>query len=273
MTMKKFISLVLSIVMILMMSLPAFASTSAAASQEEMISCLIDRGYPAIYLEFTSPTAIESLYLDSEATFGGAIITTYDEETGTFTDYDIPADGVMPFGQIPTADLALTWSISILSDTERRITYSYNWKNLPVNRFQDPIAISWDGDLFRIKDNSFYKVDKYDYYLIIDSERVDFKGIPHSEEHGYAAGYADGVTWYADLVGFGGSRFHTKLYGHAEFVLETKTSGSGTSTLFGHYVHQTLVGNLSINISDYGSISVSGISGYDERGNQKTFQY
>ena len=80
------------------------------------------------------------------------------------------------------------------------------------------------------------------------------------------------MTWYADLKGYGGVTA-TKLYGHGSFVLREVGPATGTSTLYGHYVHPIVSANLSINISTYGSFSVTGGSVFDERGNQKTFNF
>lgn len=272
--MKKVVSIVLALAMIFSLSISAFAAEASSVSEEKMIESLIERGYPAIYLEHTSPSVIESLYAKPDAVFEGATITTYDEQTGAFVDYEIPADGIMLLGQIPTADLTLTWSVSNnnKTGTEKLVMYSYSWNKLPFFRWQDPMAVSWDSDKFEMKDSSFYKVDKYDGFIANESYYESFTGEIKSEEYGYARAFDSGVTWYADLVGYLGITA-TKLYGHSEFVLRKLATGSGSSTLYGHYVHPTASVSLSINIGDYGSFSVTGGSNFDERGNQKTFSY
>ena len=267
-------SMALALVMALSLSAPAFA----AEGSESVDATLRSRGYPQVMLDNMSPTAKESLYEKDYLEFDGGIITTYDEESGQFVDYDIPADGVMPIGQIPTSDLSLVWSISKNRNNSKEIfvQYSYDWLDMPFFRWQDPIAVSWDDSLFEMKDDSFYKIDKYDGYYINTSGAPTgetFTGAIKSEESGYGSGYSSGVTWYADLRGYDILYVADALYGHGEFTLEKKTSATGSSKIYGHYVHPTASTGASISIPKFGSFSVSCGGGYDERGNQKTFRY
>lgn len=239
-----------------------------------MKESLLERGYPHLYLEHASYSVIKSIYEKPYLEFDSATIVTYNEDTGEFHDYEISNEGIMPYGQIPTADLSLTWAVNknTTSGSEYLVTYSYDWKNLPFFRWQDPIAISWDSSKFEMKDDSFYKVDMYDGFISVNGYLQSFTGEIKSEEDGYASAFNAGVTWYADLVGHLGVTA-TKLYGHGEFVLRKLVSTTGSTTLYGKYVHPTASASLSINIGDYGSFSVSGGSNYDERGNQRTFSY
>lgn len=95
----------------------------------------------------------------------------------------------------------------------------------------------------------------------------------HSSENGYANASNAGVSWYADLKGYIGVQ-PTKLYGSGTFKLAPKsTTTSGSTTLYGHYVHPKAELGLSVNVSSYGSFSISGGSNYDERGSQKTISW
>ena len=156
-----------------------------------------------------------------------------------------------------------------------KVTYNYNWTNLPFFRWQDPVSVSWDNSKFEMADNSFSKVDKYDGYVTDSAGNIygPYINQIHSSESGYASASNAGVTWYADLKGYVGVN-PTKLYGYGTFKLNPKSStSSGSSTLYGHYVHPTTSASLSVNIASYGSFSVSGGSGYDERGNQRTLSW
>ena len=127
-----------------------------------------------------------------------------------------------------------------------------------------------------MEDNSFYKVDKYNAAIVDPTTGITtsyINGAVHSEEHGYAKGFSAGVTWYADLRGHNLAAPITSLYGHGEFVLRKKTSASGKSTLYVHYVHAKVGLGTGISIGDYGNFSVTGVSDYDECGDQKTFDY
>lgn len=93
----------------------------------------------------------------------------------------------------------------------------------------------------------------------------------YSSENGYANASNAGVSWYADLKGYIGVQ-PTKLYGSGTFKLAPKsTTTSGSTTLYGHYVHPKAELGLSVNVSSYGSFSISGGSNYDERGSQKQY--
>lgn len=54
---------------------------------------------------------------------------------------------------------------------------------------------------------------------------------------------------------------------------KVKEVTSGSTTLYGHYVHPKAELGLSVNVSSYGSFSISGGSNYDERGSQKTISW
>ncbi len=274
---KTFVGLVLTTVMLMGLSVTAFASQGDAVNIDVALQ---ERGYPKIVLDTMDSDSKADIYADN-VSFAGAIISYYNEEDATFTDIIVNEDGtyIAPRGQISTSDLSLsfTYSKSVSSGklSYIKVTYNYNWSNLPFFRWQDPVSVSWDNSKFEMTDNSFSKVDKYDGYVSDSAGNLygPYTNQIHSSESGYASASDSGVTWYADLKGYIGVN-PTKLYGYGTFKLKPKTSTStGSSTLYGHYVHPTTSASLSVNIASYGSFSVSGGSGYDERGNQKTITW
>ena len=272
---RKLLSLVLSVAIVALLG--CNRARAATVVESEIDSALLNRGYPQIVLEHMSLSAKESIYGDTSLYFKSATITTYDQETHEFEDYTIQSDGIMPIGQIPAADLSLVWSISgVLSDPSLiKVKYSYQWNSLPFFRWQDNIGVSWDDTLFEMQPGSFYKVDKLNGELVDPNTGITtsyINGAIQSEEYGYANGYPSGVTWYADLKGYIGP-IVTSLYGHGEFTLERKTSGHGTTYLYGHYVHPQIAVGANITINKHGSFSVSAGGLYDERGNSIKLNY
>lgn len=276
--MKKLLSIALAVVMLIGMSVPAFASETENLSVDDI---LLERGYPQIVIDSLDSDAKADICAD-DVTFAGAVITYYNEEYSSFTDITVNEDGtyIAPRGQISTSDLALSFTYSKSKTSAGnlsyiKVTYNYNWTNLPFFRWQDPVSVSWDNNKFEMTDNSFSKVDKYDGYITDANGKIygPYTNQIHSSENGYASASNAGVTWYADLKGYIGIN-PTKLYGYGTFKLKPKSlTSSGSSTLYGHYVHPTTDASLSVNIASYGSFSVSGGSGYDERGNQKTISW
>lgn len=224
-----------------------------------------------------------TLWKDRTLAFCGAVITYYDENSGTYSEIDVNEDGtyIAPRGQISTSDLSLSFTYSRSPAAKNtklsyiKVTYNYNWLNLPFFRWQDPTSVSWDDSKFQMTDNSFSKVDKYDGYVIGPNGELlgPYTNQTHSSENGYANASNAGVSWYADLKGYIGVQ-PTKLYGSGTFKLAPKsTTTSGSTTLYGHYVHPKAELGLSVNVSSYGSFSISGGSNYDERGSQKTISW
>lgn len=210
-------------------------------------------------------------------------LSYYDENSGTYSEIDVNEDGtyIAPRGQISTSDLSLSFTYSRSPAAKNtklsyiKVTYNYNWLNLPFFRWQDPTSVSWDDSKFQMTDNSFSKVDKYDGYVIGPNGELlgPYTNQTHSSENGYANASNAGVSWYADLKGYIGVQ-PTKLYGSGTFKLAPKsTTTSGSTTLYGHYVHPKAELGLSVNVSSYGSFSISGGSNYDERGSQKTISW
>lgn len=280
--MKKLVALSLALAMILSISVPAFAEEIEEIPENVIDSELASRGYPEIVLGTMDYDAKLDLY-DEDVGFMGAVVTYYDEEAGTFVDISVNEDGsyIAPRGQISTSDLSLNFTYSRSPEEKGtvldyiKVTYNYNWNNLPAFRWQDPISVSWDGDAFEMVDDSFSKVDKYDGYIIdLDGSLLGpYTNQIHSYEDGYASGSSVGVTWYADLKGYTGFTI-TDLYGYGTFDLAPKnTTTSGSTTLYGYYVHQKAELGLGIDITDYGTFSVTGGSSYDERGNQRTISW
>lgn len=272
---KKIVSVTLAtFIAILNSGMSAFAQDSSALTENTIDASLRTRGYPQVVLDFMPTVAKQSIYEDTALYFKGATIVTYNQETGTFADYQVPANGIMPAGQISTDDLSLVWSVNGNKyDDVIDVKFSYEWTNLPFFRWQDNMSVSWDGDLFEMVDDSFYKVDYFDgLFLGANGEILnEFDQAIHSEEDAYASGFRSGVTWYADLKGH--TAYIQALYGYGEFQLRKKTSGSGITTIYGHYVHPTISTSLGISIGGVGEFSVDGQGGYDELGDQTTFYY
>lgn len=265
--------------MIICIPLNIFAAENNAI---DIDSLLIERGYPQIVLDTMDDDTKLDIY-NENVSFLGAIVSYYDEDNDLFIDIQINEDGsyIAPRGQISTSDLSLsfTYSRSPSKPTTElsyiKVTYSYNWLNLPFWRWQDPVSISWDDSKFEMADNSFSKIDKYDGY-IVDTNGIlygPYTNQIHSSENGYANASAAGVSWYADLKGYVGIQ-PTKLYGSCTFNLTPKsTTYSGSTTLYGNYIHPKADLGISVNVSSYDSFSISGGSNYDERGNQQTIYW
>lgn len=269
--MKKVISIGLSFMLLLCLCTPSFASFSY---EDSIDSALIKRGYPYVYLENITQDMKESLYEKTDLVFDGATITTYDEESGEIVDYEIPASGIVTCGQIPDTSLVLTITFSKSLDTGYVfVTYGYQWKKHPVNRYQDPICVSWDSKYFEMPDNSFYKCDKFTADApLSDGTTTSVLGVQSSSKK-YANASPSGVSWYADLPGYTKGYTYKTIYGYAEFYLKPKVS-KFTTTLYGHYVHALTSFSLSVPIPKFGgSFTVSGNSPYDELGNQRTYSY
>lgn len=266
---KKTISFVLAITILFTITIPCFATN-------EIDAVLLERGYPSDVLARMTPEQKLELYQDENLTYVGTLSINYTE--------DFPKDfnnSLQPYGQISTSDLSLYFDVSCAMNggTSNTLNYiyiqfHYNWNKIPVMRFQDPIAISWDDTKFRLEDDSFSKVDKFTgYFTDFDGTAYWLHDEIHSSESGYAEASTAGVSWYADLKGNIGIVV-TELYGYGSFKLVPAhgvTIYDGLrSTLYAHYVHPTLSFGASIAVKTYGSFDVSGGGSYDERGTQRT---
>ena len=266
---KRLVSIFLALAMCMGLAVPAVA---AEPEMERIENALLQQGYPQVYLDNISETVKESLFQKPDLEFAGATVATYCEATGEITCYDISEDGIMPYGQIPSSDLTLTWAIGRYSNGNVLVSYSYTWNNPPVFRFQDPIGVSWDSSCFEMKDDSFYKVDKLKGFPNYGEGGLGpIETVTNSEAHSYANGSPSGVTWYADLP-LNGAYLVDSLCGHGEFELIPKKTNFST-VFYGHYVHNKLSVGLSMSVPGFGSFSVSGGGSYDELGNQRTYTY
>ena len=277
---KSLTCFILTLVLILNASLMTSAESAPDTTTTEEI--LLQRGFPQIVID-TMDVDAKADIVTSDETFGGATISYYNEEEGSFTNLQIAEDGsyIMPRNQISTSSLTLNFTFSKSKSSTGKLNYikiifNYDWEKLPVNRYQDPIGISWDNSKFEMMDNSFYKYDKYDGYKTDRTEKKTYyTNKVHSYEKGYAQATSSGVKWYADLKGYTDEIVETALYGYASFKLEPKsTTYNGSSKLYGHYVHRKSVTSVSLSIPKYGaSFSVTGSGSYDERGIQRTISW
>lgn len=154
---KKLVSVALTAVMALGMTTTAFANEKDTLNLD---AALMEKGYPQIVLDTMDEDTKMDIYNEGDIAFCGAVITYYDENSGTYSEIDVNEDG----------------------------TY-------------------------------------------IAPRSGTFKLAPKS------------------------------------------TTTSGSTTLYGHYVHPKAELGLSVNVSSYGSFSISGGSNYDERGSQKTISW
>lgn len=269
--MKKFLSVILSILLLLSIATPVMASEY---SPEEIDAALLARGIPSDVIAAMDDSEKEMVYSNPNLIFLDTFSINYSEPTvGSNAE-------AQPYGQISVSDLSLTFRIYSTLTTSNTldfllVTFNYRWNNLPVFRFQDCIAISWDGSKFRLKDDSFMKYDRYSAAIYDGTGNYTYvSNQVFSQESGYASSSTDGVSWYADLKGDIGMTV-TELYGSGSFTLlpahgVTVYSGE-QATLYARYVHPTISLGASIGVPDYGSFNVSCGGTYDERGTQSTF--
>lgn len=272
---KKIICIILTIVMTLLSPLSIFASETL--SNDEI---LLQRGYPQIVIDTLDNSQKEYLVTENSV-FMGAVIA-YLSEDGTSTTININQDGsyIVPRGgQISVADLtlSLTYSRDQSYSTLQYIdvTASYNWINLPTERLEDCLTVTWDGTKFKREIGSFRKVDKYDAYVTdLDGDLISYADQTTSDELGYATQSDCGVSWYADLQS-GLGMYVTALYGYATFrLLPLESTYAGTSEMYFHYVHdESLSSSLTVNIKDKGSISISSNGSFSERTFEDEFSW
>lgn len=258
-TIKKLMSVLLCL------SLSLFIFPVTALASQSLDKELIDRNYPIQLIEDMSEEEKEDLinddcYFESSKTYNyddsGNLINT---EVITEMDELVPientiGDPASPCGQIKTKHLSLRITSS-KSGSNKVITFSYDWLQMPLNRFQDPMSVAWNDSIFTYKSGTFKKVDKY--VKILNGPEYT-----NSSETSYANAGSNYISWYADIPGY--TKSAQAIYGYGKFTLKPKKSNKSTM-IYGHYVHKKTAGSLSISYKGAG-FSITGTSSYDELG-------
>lgn len=264
--MKKYLYKIVLIFIVFSMIIVPFQSSAMAEtlnSETNYDTYLLENGYPEFLIEEMSENEKKDLF-EMGAILESCKSTFYDENGNSVMERVVSdADEdykVIQRGQIKDTSLKLTWTISLLSNGNRHVRYSYKWLVLPVNRWQDPMGISWNDSYFDYVSGSFYKQDQYEY--LYDGT---IRPATHSTAKNFANGSDYGITWYADLKGHSSTIPVMSLFGSGSVILKPKKTG--TSNIFGKYVHRKISTSISLNIKGYGSFGISGGSGYDEMGN------
>ena len=133
---KKLVSVALTAVMALGMTTTAFANEKDTLNLD---AALMEKGYPQIVLDTMDEDTKMDIYNEGDIAFCGAVITYYDENSGTYSEIDVNEDGtyIAPRGQISTSDLSLSFTYSRSPAAKNtklsyiKVTYNYNWLNLP----------------------------------------------------------------------------------------------------------------------------------------------
>lgn len=225
---------------------------------------LISRGYPLKLIESMPEEEKEDL-INGNCYFESSKVYNYDEDGELINISNFNENAITPYGQIKTAHLSLSITTS-KSGSNTVVTFNYNWKTLPVNRYQDPICVAWNSNIFSYKSGSFKKVDKFS--AVINGNPESLYTATHSSETSYSKAASNQISWYADLKGY--SANVVRLFGYGSFTLIPKKTGQSTQ-LFGHYVHAKSTASFSIGYSGAG-FSVSGGSSYDELGTDITIK-
>jgi hypothetical protein len=205
--------------------------------------------------------------------YSGSKFVTYNTSSNTYNTYDTNQVSLMS-GYIPADELVLTLSYFNKKDSSNnldsiRLTLYYNWDNLPLMRFSDPITISWNSNNFRAVDNSFYFVNKYEYDYL--DGFYEIKRAIKTRDEGYmpASSSSSGVTWYADIAGILQA---DTIYGFGYIdvePLETVNTVKGSDQFHFNYAHSLSPLSISANIGEYGSVNYSGGT-YDKLGDYTT---
>lgn len=250
---------ILSILAVIIVCISCFAPTNVFAGTDSLLNLkLIAKGYPTQLLNILEKEQKEDL-LDNKCCYESSKTYYYDNNGNLIDCISFDKDSVSTIGQIKDAHLTLSITSSKTQKGETKISFNYNWKTLPVNRYQDPIYITWDNSVFSLKADSFNKVDKFTYVLGDGSNGKTYTST-HSNEKSFADATFGYLSWYADLKGYTANVI--QLFGYGSFTLTPKKKNVSTQ-IFGKYVHDKSALGVSLSFAN-GSVSISGTQ-YDEK--------
>lgn len=251
-----------------------------AETEAYIDEALIERGFPKAVVENLPFLTKRDLYNSPERTFAGGCYFIMDESTGEYKEISLDdAD----YG-IELQDGALTKSelgfVCMGTKNTKKpgmleITVTYEWKTLPLYRYQDIMAISWDSMYFEMEPGTFHRKDFYDGIIANEYGSTPVKGLIKTDDDSFCDASPTGVSWYADLKGYVGNvTTVTKLYGEATWDLNVLQGTNFKKIFYGKYVHKTgITGTLGINIKTYGALSITGSSDYTQLGDSWYVEY
>lgn len=266
--MKKLISMGLAVVMCLSLAIPALAVEESNELTDEILNsnsideALLQRGIPQQILDRMSDDTKEYVYNNPSLEYGSSMCMSFDEETGEYSDL-APASE-----HIPDGDLDLTFSFYYDTKDNKintiEVTFDYNWNKLPVFRWSDPIAVSWDDAKLRFVPDSFEKKDYVQYRD--DDTGILLKPLLKESSQSPLSTSEAGISWEANLGGHSTIMNTVALYGNAVFKLEPQPElvpmKSIDSTIHAKYVHPQVAVAVSIAVPDFGSFTVNGTGLY-----------
>lgn len=133
------------------------STMSAFAGENNVVNELLSRGYPQALIDEMLEEEKYDL-INDDCFYEGAVVHNYDENGDLISIKSFDENSITPYGQIKTSHLKLTITTS-KSNYNTIVTFNYDWKTLPVNRYQVPICVAWDPDVFSMQFNSFRKVN------------------------------------------------------------------------------------------------------------------
>lgn len=271
--MRKFYTLILSALITLVLVLPSnvFAQNNAL----DLDGQLLQMGVPQELIELWSDELKNKIMQNAKQleTYEKVSSNKYVNESLGFmglSDYSI-------LGNIPEDmfDFYITIFHDGINGNQREqltVVLTAKWLpgQMPVWRLTDPYGASFDGDIFRIVDNSAYYEDRYTW--------TTSKNTWHYHQSGTTFAYtsSNGVGFNADIKG---DNIGLPLYVHQQtssglFQIEGKQQGaiSGSSQIQANYYHVKGLGTIGLSFFGMG-IDFSGWAPHDTRGTTKSFNY
>lgn len=251
---------VLAFLLVAALTLSTVATTYAQVKISKLDQELIEKGYPQLLIARSSE---EEKLKFKNGTFLGASSQFYTESGETYkVDYSPNSVAPAPRGGIKDTTFELLISAMRNSDGNIEVNMRYEWFRMPLNRHEDLVSFSWDGNKFLVDSHTFDSVDFY-------STKKE-QDIIKNTSNNFASLSFHGGSYYAGLKGGLGV---TSLWGAANFMLYPNTS-SGTSAVFVKYCHRKTLVKLTASIPNFGTISVDqGASNYDERATNFVFEW
>ena len=206
--------------------------------------------------------------------FSSASVVYYTRDGELLTSYDVSPNSVIPFSQIPDADLCITLTLGKNQSGNVLATLSYLWFTLPGDYYEDDIGLAWDDSCFWAVDNSFSKIDKYSARIRqLDGSLGNLQSFTHSEAKRTAKSNEHGITWSADLYKPSiASNKVVESYSGSGQILLTPQKSNFTTRLFATYVHHKSTVSYSLEIPRVG-VNFSAPANMPSMALQKTYTY